>query len=101
VSEVASIAADSNAAVATLQYMVEYIHLTFDLPWCGRCTLLSAAVQHLTHDARRPRRRWLAIAASTCALRAAIAPLTVLQMKNTAKLSVRRVGPVLLQMRYP
>ena len=37
----------------------------------------------------RPRHRWLAIVASTVALRTAIVPITVMQMKNTAKLTVR------------
>ncbi len=32
-SEVASIAADSNAAVAGLQQLLEWIHVTADLPW--------------------------------------------------------------------
>jgi hypothetical protein len=49
-SEVASIAADSNAGVATLQYMVEWFHLSLDLPWCACCVgkraAASRAVQH-------------------------------------------------------
>ena len=33
-SEVAAIAADSNFAISSLQYGVEWVHLTYDLPWC-------------------------------------------------------------------
>ena len=33
-SEVASIAGDSNFAIASLQYMVEWFHVSGDLPWC-------------------------------------------------------------------
>ena len=54
--------------------------------------------------------RWLAIAASTVALRSVLAPLTVLQMKNTAKLTVRvrcvakavrELRPAMLQLARP
>lgn len=33
-SEVAAIAADSNFAISSLQHMVEWFHVSYDLPWC-------------------------------------------------------------------
>jgi hypothetical protein len=34
-SEVASIAGESNFAIASLQYLVEWFHVSGDLPWCA------------------------------------------------------------------
>ena len=34
-SEVAAIAAESNFAISSLQYMIEWFHVSCDLPWCA------------------------------------------------------------------
>ena len=33
-SEVAAIAAESNYVISSLQYAVEWVHVSYDLPWC-------------------------------------------------------------------
>jgi hypothetical protein len=63
--DVAALAADSNLLVGALQRSIDWVHVTCDLPW------------------------WLSIAAVTVALRVAIVPAAVVQMRNTAKLTVR------------
>ena len=65
VDDVAALAADSNLLVGALQRSIDWVHVTHDLPW------------------------WLSIAAVTVALRLAIVPAVVVQMRNTAKLTVR------------
>ena len=65
VDDVAALAADSNLLVGALQRSIDWVHVTHDLPW------------------------WLSIAAVTVALRVAIVPAVVVQMRNTAKLTVR------------
>ena len=42
-SEVAAIAADSNVAISSLQYMIEWFHVSCDLPWCVVLSRLSCA----------------------------------------------------------
>ena len=65
VDDVSALAADSNLLVGALQRSIDWVHVTHDLPW------------------------WLSIAAVTVALRVAIVPAMVVQMRNTAKLTVR------------
>jgi hypothetical protein len=50
---VASIAADSNAGVAALQYMVEWFHLSLDLPWCA-CLVVTGHRHALCSGLRGP-----------------------------------------------
>ena len=65
VDDITALAADSNLLVGALQRSIDWVHVTHDLPW------------------------WLSIAAVTVALRVAIVPAVVVQMRNTAKLTVR------------
>lgn len=62
-SEVASLVPPSNVFILSLQQAIEYLHTAGGLPW------------------------WGAIAATTLALRALIAPLVLMQMRNTARLA--------------
>ena len=63
--DIAALAADSNLLVGGLQRFIDWIHVTYDLPW------------------------WLSIVVATAALRTVILPAVVVQMRNTAKLTVR------------
>jgi membrane protein insertase Oxa1/YidC/SpoIIIJ len=63
--DVAALAADNNLLVGGLQRFIDWIHVTYDLPW------------------------WLSIVVATTALRTVILPAVVVQMRNTAKLTVR------------
>ena len=63
--DIAALAADSNLLVGGLQRFIDWIHVTYDLPW------------------------WLSIVVATAALRTVILPAVVIQMRNTAKLTVR------------
>jgi len=63
--DIAALTADSNLLVGGLQRFIDWIHVTYDLPW------------------------WLSIVVATAALRTVILPAVVVQMRNTAKLTVR------------
>jgi len=84
-TDVASIAAESNALISSLQYFIEYIHVSQALPWYG-----AAPPRRLSPSLSMPR-RWASIAAATVALRVCIAPLIVMQMRNTARMTARRL----------
>eukprot|EP00899_Mesostigma_viride_P026715 jgi/Mesvir1/7228/Mv19045-RA.1 len=65
-SEVAAIASQSNFFVAGIQQGIEAVHVSAGLPW------------------------WAAIVACTFAVRTAVLPLTVMQMKNAAAMTMMR-----------
>ena len=87
-SEVATIAGESMLPIASLQYLVEWFHVSCALPWC---VAPSCVLVHAPHNVTWVSHRWLAIAASTWTLRTMIMPLAVLQVRNTANMTVRMV----------
>ncbi|GAQ87219.1 cytochrome oxidase biogenesis protein [Klebsormidium nitens] len=65
-SEVAAIASESAAPIAAIQYMLEAMHQYTGLPW------------------------WATIAATTLTARACLFPITLFQMRSTARMSAAR-----------